>query len=187
MTTWRNCLNSREFVYTAEIRLYTRTRVDRCTPVLRTYYLNKFFSILHTLSVMIFIYSGCKSCSATIKLCCNLTDMSIWTPLLPTISFSLLRFLKKKTTPLRLPYNMSVLSQVLNHWTNFHEIWDERYAIRGYLNSVIFNFLQSVTAAWRTHELVRWKRHKCHWIYSAKMMYGNMLKKCGTCLRHFFL
>jgi len=48
----------------------------------------------------------------------------------------------------------------LNQWTDFHEIWCERYVIGRPSNSIISDSLQAVIATWRTHELVRFKRRK---------------------------
>ena len=43
--------------------------------------------------------------------------------------------------------------QLSNKLTVFYKIWRWYYDMRSYTNVVIFNFLQSVTTTWRTHEL----------------------------------
>jgi hypothetical protein len=53
--------------------------------------------------------------------------------------------------------------QHLNHSTDPHLIWYERYATEGNHNLQPFNFIQSVIiqhVTWRTHELVK---GECHW------------------------
>jgi len=44
--------------------------------------------------------------------------------------------------------------QRLKKITDFHEIWYERYDIRGHLDLVLYDFLQSLITIWRAHKFV---------------------------------
>jgi len=55
-------------------------------------------------------------------------------------------------------YEITMLSvcpfQRLKKITDFHEIWYERYDIRGHLDLVLYDFLQSLITIWRAHKFV---------------------------------
>jgi hypothetical protein len=76
-----------------------------------------------------------------------------------SLHFNNISFLKKKSLWNR--HNLCVcvcvcVSLYLNQLTDFHQTWNERYALRLIVNLVPLNFMQSVLTIWRTCEHVTW-------------------------------
>jgi hypothetical protein len=49
--------------------------------------------------------------------------------------------------------------QLENRCVDLDEIWYGLYAIGGYAEIMLLNFLQSVIPTWRMNKLVKWNQH----------------------------